>query len=166
MLSLRSKSKFMTMAVIASSHPCPQENLRTNGESQVMTTKFKALSIAFLLPLLVSTALSQQSDSTNEKEMKRQRERLQAISMVKQSASEAPLWDDKKAAVLTLADAADLLWDETPAQASEWLKKAWALIDQVSEKPKDEKLKEFFTRSDQSNLRTIVLSVARKHDPA
>jgi len=130
-----------------------------------MTRKFRALSIAFLLPLLFSTALSQQPDSTNEKELKRQRERLQAVSMVKQSADEALLWDNKKAAVLTFADAADLLWNETPAQAGEWLKKAWALIDQVSEKPKNEKLKEFFTRSDQSDLRTVVLNVARKHDP-
>lgn len=129
-----------------------------------MTNSFKALSIAFLLALLVSTALSQQFGSPNEKELKRQRERLQAISMVKQSAEDAPLWENKKAAVQVLADAADLLWDETPGQGAKWLTKAWGMIEQVSGSPKDERLKEFFTRSDRSDLRTIVLNVARKHD--
>ncbi|HEX8847753.1 MAG TPA: hypothetical protein VF791_24140 [Pyrinomonadaceae bacterium] len=85
--------------------------------------------------------------------------------MVRQSADEATLWDNKKAAVQVLTDAADLLWDENPGQAAKWLKKAWELIDQISDSPKDEKLKEFFTRSDQTDLRTIVLSVARRHDP-
>lgn len=130
-----------------------------------MTRSFKPLSVSFLLLLLVSTALSQQqSGPTTERELKRQSQRLQAISMVKQTAAEAPLWDNKKAAVQVLADAADLLWDETPGQGTKWLRKAWNLIDQVSELPKDEKLKEFVTRSDRTDLRTVVLSVARKHD--
>jgi tetratricopeptide (TPR) repeat protein len=130
-----------------------------------MTRSFKPLSASFLLLLLVSTALSQQqSGPTSEKELKRQSQRLQAISMVEQTAAEAPLWDNKKAAVQVLADAADLLWDETPGQGTKWLRKAWDLIDQVSELPKDEKLKEFVTRSDRTDLRTVVLSVARRHD--
>jgi hypothetical protein len=111
-------------------------------------------------------ALAQQPNPLNEKDLKRQRERLQAISMVRQSADDAPLWDDKKAAVQVLADAADLLWDKSPGQGAKWLSKAWELIEQVSGSPKDEKLKEFFTRSDQSDLRTVVLSVARRHDSA
>jgi tetratricopeptide (TPR) repeat protein len=130
-----------------------------------MTRSLKAVSISFLLLLLVSTALSQQLGPTNEKELQRQREQLQAISMIKRSADDAPLWDNKKAAVQVLTDAADLLWDEAPAQGIKWLKKAWELIEQVSGSPKDEKLKEFFTRSEQSDLRAIVLSVARRHDP-
>lgn len=129
-----------------------------------MTRALKVFSISFLLPLLVSAALAQQPDSPNEKELKHQRERLQAVSMVKQSADEASLWDNKKAAVQVLADAADLLWDENPGQGAKWLTKAWELIEQVSGSPKNEKLKEFFTRSDQSDLRTVVLSVARRHD--
>jgi hypothetical protein len=131
-----------------------------------MTRSFKALSISFLLLLIVSTAPSQQSGPTNEKELRHQRERLQAISMVKRSAADAPLWENKKAAVEVLTDAADLLWDESADQGSKWLEKAWELIQQVSESSKDETLKEFFTRSYQSNLRTVVLSVARRHDPA
>lgn len=130
-----------------------------------MARSFKALSLSFLLPLFVSTALSQQPLTPNEKELKHQRERLQAVSMVRQSADEAPLWDDKKSAVYVLADAADLLWDTTPGQGAKWLKKAWELIEQISGAPKDERLKEFFTRSEQSDLRTVVLNVARKHDP-
>src|SRR6267142_3914826 len=103
-----------------------------------MKRSFKALSISFLFPLLVSTALSQQSGPTGEKELKLQRQRLQAISMVKQTAAEAPLWDNKKAAVQVLTDGADLLWDETPAQGAAWLRKAWEMIDQVSGAPKNE----------------------------
>ena len=134
-----------------------------------MTRSFKALAVSFLLPLLVSTGLSQQSAQQpgpiSEKELKLQRQRLQAISMIKQSAAEAPLWDNKKAAVQVLADAADLLWDENPGQGAAWLTRAWNLIEQVSLSPQDEKFKEFFSPSDQSDLRTVVLRVARKHDP-
>jgi hypothetical protein len=131
-----------------------------------MTRTFKALAISLLLPLLMSTALAQQSATPNEKELQRQREQTEAISMVKRSADDAPLWNNKKAAVQVLADAADLLWDETPGQGTKWLTKAWELIEQVSGSPKNENLKEFSTRSDQSELRTIVLTVARRHDPA
>ncbi|MDQ1640208.1 MAG: hypothetical protein QOF62_3547 [Pyrinomonadaceae bacterium] len=131
-----------------------------------MKRSYEARLVSFLLlPLLVSTALSQQFAPTSEKELKRQRQRQQAISMVKQTAAEAPLWNDKNAAVQALADAADLLWDETPGQAAKWLRKAWDMTDQVSSGPRDEKLKAFFTGSAQSDLRTTVLNVARKHDP-
>jgi hypothetical protein len=117
------------------------------------------------LPLLfVASAASSQPIAKNEQELRRQRERLQAISMIEQTASEAPLWNDKKNAVRSLADAADLLWDEKPGQGSKWLIKAWELVDQVSDAPQDERLKDFFTRSDKTELRTAVLTVARKHD--
>ena len=129
-----------------------------------MTRTFRLLSVSVLLTLLFSTARPQQPGPANEKELKLQRQRLQAISMVKQTAAEAPLWDNKKAAVLSLADAADLLWDENPGQAAAWLRKAWDLIEQVSDSPQDERWKEFFTRSDRSDLRSAVLRVARKHD--
>jgi hypothetical protein len=130
-----------------------------------MKKSYEARLVSFLLlPLLVSTALSQQFAPTSEKELKRQRQRQQAISMVKQTAAEAPLWNDKNAAVQALAEAADLLWDETPGQAAKWLRKAWDMTNQVSSGPRDEKLKAFFTGSAQSELRTTVLSVARRHD--
>jgi hypothetical protein len=129
-----------------------------------MTRLSKPLSAHFLFLLLVSTVLSQQPGPNTEGEMRRQRQRLQANSMIEQAAAEASLWDDKKAAVEVLADAADLLWDETPAQATKWLAKAWILIGQVAEAPRNEKLKEFFSRSLHSELRTLIISIARKHD--
>lgn len=110
-------------------------------------------------------AFQQPGIATNEKELKRQRERAQAVSMVEQTAAEAPLWDDKRSAVQVLADAADLLWDKAPAQGAKWLTKAWELIDQVSDAPKDKHMKEFSARSEQNDLRTAVLSIARKHEP-
>jgi hypothetical protein len=125
----------------------------------------QALAVSFLLLLFSSTALAQQPAAVSEKDLKLQKQRAQAISMIKQSAAEAPLWDDKKAAVQVLASAADLLWDENPGQGEKWLNKAWELVDQVSDAPKDERLKEYFTGSDRSDLRTEILRVARKHDP-
>ena len=116
--------------------------------------------------LLIASAAASQPIARNEQELRRQRERLQAISMIDQTASEAALWNDKKSAVRVLADAADLLWDEKPGQGPKWLIKAWGLIDQVSDAPQDERLKDFFTRSDRTELHTAVLTVARKHDRA
>ena len=73
-----------------------------------MKRSFPALSVCLLLLLLVSAAPSQEKSApVSEKELKRQRQRLQAISMVKQSAAEATRWDNKKAAVSVLADAAE-----------------------------------------------------------
>ena len=129
-----------------------------------MTTRFKALVACVLLPLLCSTAQSQRNGPGNEKELERQRLRLHAISMINQSASEAPLWNHKKAAVQAFTDAADLLWDQDPGQGARWLRKAWDLMDQVSDAPQDERMKQFTTRSDRSDLRSAVLRVARKHD--
>lgn len=103
-----------------------KQSFASVGDSETMIRLRIALAASVLLPLLVSTALSQQpapqSGPANEKELKLQRQRLQAISMVKQSAAEAPLWDNKKAAVQALTDAADLLWDENPGQGAAWLK--------------------------------------------
>jgi len=53
-----------------------------------------------------------------EVERERQREKLQATTMIKQTAAEALGWRNKKSAVEALADAADLLWDETPGQGA------------------------------------------------
>ena len=129
-----------------------------------MPRSITALFGSGLLLLLFATAMSQQSAATTEREQKVQRQRLQAISMVEQTAAEAPLWNDKNAAVQVLADAADLRWDETPAQGAKWLRKAWDLIDQVAEPERNERFREFFKPSERAELRTVVLSVARKHD--
>lgn len=120
---------------------------------------------AVILVLLSFPAFTQERVPANEKELKRQRQRAQAISMVEQAASEASLWDDKKAAVETLAAAADLLWDQSPGRAAKWIVKGWELIDQVPENQQSEWLKQFSTRSLRSDLRGIVLRVAHAHDP-
>ncbi|MGZ5481085.1 MAG: hypothetical protein ACXWID_03805 [Pyrinomonadaceae bacterium] len=124
------------------------------------------MKLSLLLILLISVEALPQQVATNEKELKRQREHAQAVSMVEQTAAEAPLWDDKKSAVLALADAADLLWKQKPNAASKWLTKAWELIDSVPEEPQDAHLKEFFNRSNKTDLQSTVLRVAHAHDPA
>src|SRR6185436_17300854 len=119
-----------------------------------------------LLILMIAVAVFPQRVATNEKELKLQRERAQAVLMVEQTAAEAHLWDDKKSAVLALADAADLLWKQTPASASKWLNKAWELIDSVPEELQDANFREFTRRSNKAELQSIVLRVAHAHDPA
>ncbi|MFY9621096.1 MAG: hypothetical protein WAQ99_14880 [Pyrinomonadaceae bacterium] len=124
------------------------------------------MKLSLLLILLISVEAFPQQAPTTEKELKRQRERAQAVSMVEQTAAEAPLWDDKKSAVLALADAAGLLWKQTPNAASKWLTKAWELIDSVPEEPLNPDLKEFSNRSNKADLQSTVLRVAHTHDPA
>ncbi len=124
----------------------------------------KALAAFFPLLLFGVMALAQQPGQI-DKERERQRLQIQAVSMVRQVAKEAQLWDDKDVAVSVLADAADLLWNDDPSRSVKWLRKAWEATSQVSSAPRDEKLKAFFTGSAQSQLRTMVLRVARKHDP-
>src|SRR5688572_33413084 len=110
------------------------------------------MKLSLLLILLISVEVFPQQIATNEKELKRQRERAHAVSMVEQTAAEAPLWDDKKSAVLALADAAGLLWKQSPSAARKWLLKAWELIDSVREESLNPELKEFSTRSNKTDL--------------
>jgi len=118
-----------------------------------------------LIILLAVAAFPQQREAVDEKELKRQRDQTLAVSIVEQTAAEAPLWDDRKSAVGVLAEAADLSWERTPGSAKRWLIKAWELIDSVSEEPQDPSLKQFFTRSNKTELQSAVLRVAHTHDP-
>jgi TPR repeat protein len=127
----------------------------------VFAVAFPVLTVAQnARPTPKSTELQRKLEEQSQDDLRR----AKAINLVQNTAAEAPLWGDKKMAVVVLTDAADLLWDETPGQGAKWLTKAWTLTDQVSESARNEKLKEFFTHSDKSDLRTLVLSVARTHD--
>src|SRR5215510_13988656 len=104
-----------------------------------------------------STFAQQRPTRLNEKELKRQRQQARAIALVEQVGTEAELWDDKRSAVEALANAADLLWDRNPSRASKWLRKAWDLVDQVTESEQNPALKEFVSQSDKAQLKSIVL---------
>ncbi len=99
-----------------------------------------------------------------EREQRILLQKFQAVSMVTKTAGEATFWEDKRAAVEAMADAADLLWEENANQSAKWLTRAWAMIDEVSETKTDEKMREFFNRSDKSDLQATILKVAYKHD--
>lgn len=90
--------------------------------------------------------------------------RARVISLVEQTANEAMLWDDHRVAVVTLGEAADLLWDET-SKARGWLIKAWDLIDQVDDRENSGDLRQIWRGSQRSSLQTRILTVARNHDP-
>jgi len=87
-----------------------------------------------------------------------------AIELIRDTAADATLWDDKRMTIIVLSNAADLLWDDSPTQSAKWLTKAWDLAEQTADSPRDDRLKEFFSHSVKGELRTIVLGVARKHD--
>lgn len=115
--------------------------------------------------LSCSSLVQQRATPANEKELKRQRQHARAIALIEQVGSEAELWDGKKSAVEALANAADLLWDRNPERAVRWLKKAWELVDQVTESEQNPALKEFMRQSDKAQLKSNVLRVAHTHDP-
>ena len=112
-----------------------------------------------------SPLVQQRSTPANEKDLKRQRQQARAIALIEQVGSEAELWDDKRSAVEGLANAADLLWDRNPSRAGKWLRKAWDIVDQVTESEQNPALKEFVSQSDKAQLKSIVLRVAHTHDP-
>jgi hypothetical protein len=125
------------------------------------TTAFAAC----LVVLLFAASTLGQQLGQSEEESERQRLQLQAVSTIRQVATEAPLWNDPEAAVQVLTDAADLLWIDEPVQSAKSLRKAWDMTSRVSSATRNEKLKAYFTESVQSRLRTTVLGVARNHDP-
>lgn len=122
--------------------------------------------LLLILGIVSFSPLGQQrSTPANDKDLKRQRQQARAIAMIEQVGAEAELWDDKRSAVEALANAADLLWDRNPARASKWLRKAWDVVDQVTESEQNQELKQFARQSDKPRLKSLVLRVAHSHDP-
>jgi hypothetical protein len=121
--------------------------------------------ITLLLLHCFAGAILPQAPAQNVREQERQRLVLYALSTIRLVAGEARQWNNKETAVSVLADAADLYWGDDPSQSDKWLRTAWEMANQISAAPRDESLKAYFTGSAQSDLRTTVLSVARKHDP-
>lgn len=125
------------------------------------------LAVLFAASIFVSAQKRQPTPKIlTEKERKLVSQKIQAVSMIERTAGEATFWDDKKTAVEALSDAADLLWAENAGQSARRLAKAWAMIGEVSDGEKDEKMSEFFNRSDKSALQATVLKIAYKHDAA
>ena len=123
----------------------------------------RTLIVLGLLFVLAGAGVAQEP-TLADKQRERQRLVLRARSTIRQIADEAVAWNDIEATVSVLSDAADLLWAEDPNSAANWLRKAWQATAHVSSSPRDENLKAFFTHSSQSELRTTVLAIARKHD--
>lgn len=126
----------------------------------------KKLAVFLFLIMLSLSVFSQKTvpKVSIERKQKVEAQKFKVVSIVEKTAEEATFWEDKEAAVKALADAADLLWDENENKSVKWLTKAWSLIDEVTETPKNESLTEFFTRSNKSDLQAAVLKVAYKHD--
>ena len=122
------------------------------------------LIVASALIFSLGLSVRPQALATSEKEQQRQRWRRQALETVQQVAAETSTWNDKEAVIQVLTDAADSIWEHDTELGVEWLTKAWDVSIQLTSTPSNENLKDFFSRSVQSQLRTRVLGVARKHD--
>ena len=123
------------------------------------------LLLLILAIVSLSPVVQQRSTPADEKELTRQRQQARATGVIEQVGSEALLWDDKRSAVEALATAADVLWDRNPPRATKWLTRAWDFVEEVSESEQNPVLKEFARQSDKTQLKSIVLRIAHKHDP-
>jgi hypothetical protein len=130
----------------------------------------KVLAYSIIILLFTSFVYSQKTTSKStpkvlsEKEKKVLALKFQAVYIVEKTAEETPFWEDKKAAVEALTDAADLLWNENSAKSARWLMKAWTMIDDIIILPQDEKVSQFRNTSVKSDLRAYVLQIAQKRD--
>lgn len=111
-----------------------------------------------------NVSVNKPATSLAEKKQRVQIQKLQVVSMVEKTADETAFWEDKKTAIKVLADTADLLWNENPVKAAKWLTNAWNMIDEVADAPKNDNLRQFFSRSDKSDLQTHILRIAQKHE--
>jgi hypothetical protein len=90
--------------------------------------------------------------------------RLRALDLAASTADEALGWNDTRAAVRSLSQAADLLWADYPERSRGWLEKAWEIAGAVSDEDADPSVVRFRSTSPRSQARAAVLSVAQKHD--
>lgn len=121
-----------------------------------------AQNVALTSPPLNPAALKRER-SKEEKQNQIGEKRARAVSLIEQTALEAPLWQEPEAIVTALTESADLLWEENP-KASLWLSKAWDSIGRVEERENPDELKQIWRGSQRSRMRTIVLAVALKRD--
>jgi hypothetical protein len=121
------------------------------------------LLVAIVFPALTLGQTSKPSNKSPDRSQAELRY-ARAIELIRDTAAEATLWDDKRMAILALSNAADLLWDDSPGQGQKWLIKAWDFAGQTSDSPRNDRLKEFFSHSVKGEMCTVVLTVARKHD--
>ena len=85
------------------------------------------------------------------------------VDVLNSTADEAKKWDDKAVAARTQAQIADLIWDATPENASNYLRAAWTTATKVEEPKRDRS--PFVNPSLRNAVRRDVLLVARKRAP-
>jgi hypothetical protein len=90
--------------------------------------------------------------------------RLRARDLAAATADEALKWDDRKAAVRVLAQAADLLWADDPERSRAWLTRAWEMTGAVTVESADDATHRYRNNSPQASARAMVLAVAQKRD--
>lgn len=90
--------------------------------------------------------------------------RQRALDIAASTADEALGWDDRRAAVRCLTQAADLLWADYPERSRGWLEQAWVIAGAVTDGDADPSVVRFRSTSPRSQARAAVLDIAQKHD--
>jgi hypothetical protein len=91
--------------------------------------------------------------------------RARALSLAGNTADEALKWDDHRTAVGVLCQASDLLWDDDPDRARDWLTRAWELTSKVGAAEVKGQARRTRNESPESSLRWAILEVAHRRDP-
>jgi len=89
-----------------------------------------------------------------------------ARALAVSTAEEASRWSDRLAAARVLSEAADLLWDDDPEQCRAWLTQAWELTDAIAYGEGDKGDQGYRGNSPKGRSRSVILSVAQRHDKA
>ena len=89
-----------------------------------------------------------------------------ARDLAVETAGEASKWSDRTAAVRVISEVADLLWDENPDRSRAWLTRAWELTGEVIEDGDDKENQRYRGNSSRGRSRSVILSVAQRHDKA
>lgn len=90
--------------------------------------------------------------------------RARARDLAASTAYEAFKWDDHRATVRVVSQAADLLWSDDPDRSRMWLKRAWELTDDLDYKDANNTVGRYRSSSPRAGARAIILAVARRRD--
>ncbi|MCA1579307.1 MAG: hypothetical protein LC794_18325 [Acidobacteria bacterium] len=126
-------------------------------------TRYRFFAIAIALVVLWPTATSPRAYGQDGVRDQQQQLLKRIIELLDSTAHDAKKWDDKQVAARTLAQIADLIWDQNRDNAREYLKGAWNAAAQVEE-PKRER-SSVVNPSVRNAVRRDVLIIARKRAP-
>jgi hypothetical protein len=117
-----------------------------------------AIALICFTPLRAQTQETKPGAQTGQRELSKR-----VIEVLNSTAEEAKKWDDQGIAARTQAQIADLLWESSRENGTNYLKAAWAATSKVEEPKRDRS--SVVNPSLRNAIRRDVLLVARKRAP-